>query len=251
MSDGPDFKWTSASLSHVGNVREVNEDACLDLPGPGLWVVADGMGGHAAGDVASRMIVESLNEVDSHQRPSAFVDEVEDRLLAVNRRLYEIATESEEPITIGSTVAALVAVDGHGLSLWAGDSRVYRLRGDALRQITRDHSQVEELIEQGILEPERAGDHPSANVITRAVGGAEDLYIDLELHRLKAGDRYLLCSDGLYKDVEEREMAQIMAQGNCDEVCRSLIDLALERECTDNVTVVAVHFEQTGEASSQ
>ncbi len=241
------FRWTSGYVTDVGKVREINEDACLDLSPRGLWVVADGMGGHDAGDVASQMIVDSLQHVDSHEKPSEFLDEVEDRLLDVNGRLYARSLQGEEPTTIGSTVVAVLAFKRHVLSLWAGDSRVYRLRDGKFQQITRDHSQVEELIEQGVIEREMADDHPSANVITRAVGGAEDLFIDLELSELKDKDRYLLCSDGLYKDVSSAEMAEIVAGGDCNEAAHALVDKALERNCNDNVTVIVVQFEETTE----
>ncbi|MEM9058186.1 MAG: protein phosphatase 2C domain-containing protein [Pseudomonadota bacterium] len=244
----PVYTWQSASLSNVGKVRKINEDAYLDLPHKGLWVVADGMGGHDAGDVASSMIVESLGEVGEYARPSDFLNDVEDRLFAVNRRLFDIASQSEERITIGSTVVAMLAFGNYSLSVWAGDSRTYRLRDGRLRQITRDHSQVEEMVEQGEIARENAEDHPLANVITRAVGGSESLYLDLKLQELKDGDRYLLCSDGLYKDVMPDEISACLATGSCADACTALIDLVLEREAADNVTVAVIDFAEAEQA---
>jgi serine/threonine protein phosphatase PrpC len=139
-------------------------------------------------------------------------------------------------------VAALLAVGGYAISAWAGDSRVYRLRGGVLEQVSRDHSEVEELIDQGVLSRATAEDHPAANVITRAVGGAEDLYLDLELLQLQNLDRFLLCSDGLYKELTEQEIAVLLADGDCKEACSQLLGTALSRKCTDNVTALVVDF---------
>lgn len=244
MSSGPSFKWLSASVTNVGNVRKINEDACLDLPSRGLWVVADGMGGHAAGDVASQMIVETLRKIPAVDKLSDFVDVVEDCLLDANRKLYDMSISGAEQRVIGSTVAALLAFENHCLCAWAGDSRIYRLRDGMFEQVTRDHSEVEEMIEQRLITPEDAAMHPSANVITRAVGGENNLLLDLELHELQSRDRFLVCSDGLYKELSDNEMRERLADGNCKKVCQGLVNTALERECADNVTVVAVEFDQ-------
>ena len=239
------FTWSSASVSLAGNVREVNEDACLDRPEHGLWVVADGMGGHEAGDVASRMVVEALGEVDAQGRLSSLLDDVEDRLSEVNGRIYHGGTMRATPVTMGSTVAALLASGHHCLSVWAGDSRVYRYRNKELEQITRDHSQTEKLIEEGKLQREAAGAHPDAHVITRAVGGGPRLFLDSELTMIRGGDRYLLCSDGLNKELDDGEIGEGLGVGNCAAACSHLVNLALKRRCVDNVTAIVVQFDET------
>jgi len=236
------FQWSSAGISVVGKIRTINEDAFADLPDTGLWVVADGMGGHDAGDFASQAIVESLKQIGPQQRLSAFIDEVEDRLLRVNQALVEEADKREEPTTIGSTVVSILAVQNYCACLWAGDSRAYRLRDGLMQPVSQDHSQVEEMIEQGLLLREDAESHPAANVITRAVGAAEELFVDVKLVELQDGDRFLLCSDGLYKEVSEPEIAQHMQRGSCQDICNDLVALALERSSRDNVTVVAIEF---------
>jgi len=236
------FRWESSARTDKGNVRDHNEDACLELPGRGVWVVADGMGGHQSGDLASQMVVDLVAQIGVHDKPSRLVDLVEDALMTANRRLYRKSLEGERPTVIGSTVAALLAVGGYAISAWAGDSRVYRLRGGVLEQVSRDHSEVEELIDQGVLSRATAEDHPAANVITRAVGGAEDLYLDLELLQLQNLDRFLLCSDGLYKELTEQEIAVLLADGDCKEACSQLLGTALSRKCTDNVTALVVDF---------
>ena len=144
---------------------------------------------------------------------------------------------------IGSTVAALLVVDQYGVCLWAGDSRVYRCRDGQLEQLTRDHSQVEELVASGGLSREEAENHPHANVITRAVGAGEELFLDVDVQKLCHADRYLICSDGLYKEVSEAEIAEHMKYGDCVTICRTLVALALERGARDNVTVVAIKFD--------
>ncbi|MDH3645142.1 MAG: protein phosphatase 2C domain-containing protein [Gammaproteobacteria bacterium] len=237
------FSWVSATTTHPGKVREVNEDASLALPARGLWVVADGMGGHDAGDVASRMIVESLGDVESHEDPADFLDEVEDRLLDVNMNLYETANNSALMRTIGSTVVALLVMGGrHTVIVWAGDSRAYRLRAGELQKLTIDHSQVEVMVQIGELTREEAEEHPLANVITRAVGGTEDLYLDVDLRELADGDRYLLCSDGLYKDLSDEAMARCLGTGDCEAACQALLDEAMQGQANDNITVAVIEF---------
>ena len=221
------FTWRSASATSVGNVRAHNEDAVLDLPATGLWVIADGMGGHNAGDVASRMIVEALCSVGRPRQLSELLDGVENRLRAVNERLFQYSLERGGETT-GSTVAALLAFDAYCVSVWAGDSRIYCLRRDSLACVTRDHSEDE-----------------SSNVITRAVGGSEDLYLDLELRELADGDRYLLCSDGLYRELSEADLTRHLAHGDVGVTCRSLLSQALAGPCKDNVSMVVVDFSKT------
>jgi serine/threonine protein phosphatase PrpC len=242
MSAAPAFRWQSASRTDVGNVRKLNEDAYLDLPASGLWVVADGMGGHDAGELASRMVVRELSGVPTHERFSDFVDDVEDRVLKVNQQLFSMSHEGAVPRVIGCTFAGVLAFGGHCLSVWAGDSRVYRSRDGKLERITRDHSEVEELVARGEITAAEAELHPSANVITRAVGGVERLFLDLRVDALRDGDRFLICSDGLYKDLEFREIEAQLGEGNCIDACGRLIDTALSRECLDNITVIVVDF---------
>lgn len=244
MSDESSWQWVSAGGTNVGNVRKINEDAILDLPQHGLWVVADGMGGHHAGDLASSSIVNALSQISVNDEQAQFVDLVEDHIKRVNYELYTLSKQGGSDSVIGSTVAALVALDGYGVCIWAGDSRVYRLRNFELEQLTVDHSEVEELIAEGALHRSKADGHPGENIITRAVGGEENLNLEMKLVPLKHGDRYLLCSDGLYKDVSADEIEKIMADGNTADVTRNLLGCALSRRCADNVSVIAVDFEK-------
>lgn len=253
MNTKSPFQWSSAGRSHVGMVRAINEDACVALPELGLWAVADGMGGHEAGDVASRMIVEVLQQTPSPTSWQALLDSVRERLCEVNRQLREESARRYQHRTIGSTVVVLVAYEDQCACLWVGDSRIYRLRDGGLQQLTRDHSHVQELVDQGLIAPEEAHRHPLSNVITRAVGSADDLRIDEVDHPLRAGDMFLLCSDGLNKTVSDEEIARLLAHSdhNCQEAVKAFIHLALMRDASDNVTTVVVNVNEGAEAPTE
>ena len=232
------FTWRSASATSRGNVRGHNEDSVLERPDLGLWVVADGMGGHNAGDVASNMIVQALAGVVRQTLPSAQLDEVEDRLRAVNAHLYRDSLDNQAGMS-GSTIVALLAFERHCLSIWAGDSRAYRSRDGVLEQITRDHSEAQELLDaSGEALPEAM----ASNVITRAVGGAQELFLDIELRELRNHDRYLLCSDGLYKELSDADMAHHMTGNDPEGACKALMKQALSGACSDNVSAIVVQF---------
>lgn len=241
MNQQPKISWSSSSRTDVGMVRDINEDAYLERPDLGLWAVADGMGGHTAGDVASGMICEALNAIKPPQALSEYLDEVENRLLRVNDKLRAIAKGNESQ-TIGSTVAALIARGRHAVCVWAGDSRIYRCRGGQIVQITQDHALVEELVEKGILTRLQASSHPQGNLVTRAIGAADGLKLDLEIVELQPGDVFILCSDGLDKEVKPSEMLEIAGRENDRSLSDTLVDLALSRGSRDNVTVVTVHI---------
>ena len=239
MSGQSNFNWTSSALSDVGAVRELNEDAFLERPDLGLWLVADGMGGHFAGDVASQMVVSAMDSLEASGSLSRFVESVEQRLMETNARLREYA-EREETHTIGSTVVALLIRGEHAVCLWAGDSRMYRYRDGRLEQISQDHALVEELVERGVLTREQAVDHPHGNLVTRAVGAADKLFLDVEIIAIQPGDLFILCSDGLEKEIAEQEAAHFAGLASPGEVCRRLLDRALAHGARDNVTVVSV-----------
>ncbi len=232
------YVWQTAADTHEGKRRKHNEDAYMVRPSDGLWVVADGMGGHEAGDVASEMVTKALEALEANGRLSSFVDQVDDTLVAVNQQLRETSEREHGGRTMGCTVVTFVARGPLGVCLWAGDSRLYRLRHGELQQISRDHSPLEELIEKGVLTEEEAEGHPDSNVITRAVGGQPDLVLDVSLVDIEVGDTYLLCSDGLYREVQASEIAEHMAADNVEDVVANLLQLALDRGARDNVAIV-------------
>lgn len=235
--------WRSACATDVGKVRKVNEDACLDLHELGLWIVADGMGGHMAGDVASRMIIESCQQINEPHNLDNFISEVQNRLQAVNQHLREIAAKQYNDSTIGSTVVALLAYDRKCACLWVGDSRIYRLRNSKLEQLTKDHSMVEEYIDEGFMSPQEAYNSSIANALTRAIGAEDELSIDVRIEDMQDGDTFLLCSDGLYREVSNEEMARLMTNNNdCAIISKKLLNSAIEHGAKDNVTVSVVQI---------
>ena len=241
----PRFCWTSAALSDVGLVRRTNEDACLDAPERGLWAVADGMGGHACGDIASAMIVEALSKLTPPATLPAFVLAIRDYLRLVNTVLQAAAARRNVSI-IGSTVAVLAAIDGDCAVLWAGDSRAYLLRQGVLRQLTRDHSQVaEQVINQRVSGSQGmpAAEHGASNIVTRAVGAADTLLMDEASLAVVDGDVLLLCSDGLTKAVSDPEIARAVVPGNCRHSAQALVALALQHGGEDNISVVVLSVE--------
>lgn len=237
------LSWSSYGISDVGKVRRHNEDSLLERPEIGLWAVADGMGGHAKGDVASQMIIDSLKKVHEGTTLNRYIDEIEDRIMAVNKKLIEKAEETSNKVTIGSTVVILLAYDQYCVYLWAGDSRLYRLRNREIRQISTDHSQVEMYVEQGLISREEALSHPHGNMITRAVGATKNLHLDMDIQKLARGDRFLLCSDGLTKHVNDTELEAYLREGSPEECCRRLVDITLARGAGDNVTVIIVDID--------
>ena len=241
IESGP-FRWTSASRSHAGLVREVNEDACLEQPERGLWAVADGMGGHALGEFASRLAIRSLIDLPAAQSLQQYVADARERLQSANRRLRAEAALRDVPI-IGTTIVALLASGRRCAYLWAGDSRIYLFRAGRLRLLTRDHSEVEAARSRRQSSPDETLHRPAANLITRALGAADTLEIDGGTVEVVDGDVFLLCSDGLSNEVSEPAIEQALLPGNCPQASQALLDLALQRGGRDNITAVVVRAE--------
>lgn len=229
-------RWFSTALTVVGHVRRVNEDAFLDAREQSLWVVADGMGGHSRGDRASQEIIQRLRDFKREPTPKQAVDEIVARLGRANDYCREAANGE----VMGSTVAALYLHADSACMVWCGDSRIYRLRDNTLEQLTEDHSLVQELHRLGELSAEEAENHPSANVITRAIGVADELDVQIREVELIAGDRFLVCSDGLFKDVAFSEVQTNLSLPSPSQALDALVELALRRGGTDNVTAIVV-----------
>lgn len=228
--------WFSCAESNQGHVRKINEDAYLDAREQGLWVVADGMGGHSRGDRASQSIVEALHDFQAFDKALDSVDDLLNRLRVANDICREVANGQ----VMGSTVAALYLHHDRAYILWAGDSRVYRLRDGDFAQLTDDHSLVQELHRLGELTADEAENHPSSNVITRAIGVADDIEVQVRQLDVESGDRFLVCSDGLFKDVRPSEVNRNLALPSPRQALDELVKLALRRGGTDNVTAIVV-----------
>lgn len=241
------FDVESCGQSHVGLMRELNEDRYLVKTESGLFVVADGMGGHDAGEVASTSIVEHLKSIGIPSSAPDLKARFEDRVIMANREIRELS--SRNGATIGATLAALLTFERQYACMWAGDSRIYMLRDGKLSQLSRDHTEMQDLIDRGLLTIEEAAAWPRRNVVTRAIGAVDDPALDIAHGQIHPGDAFLICSDGLTAHVADDEIATALAK-SAEDGCNSLIQLALERGGSDNVTVVIVQFHAAAEPSA-
>lgn len=206
----------------------------------GLWAVADGMGGHDAGDVASAKVTEALLRIPIVYGLDNLVEAAIAALQRVNHELIEMGGPTEARRTIGSTVVGLAIANDQFRCFWAGDSRAYRIRDGQIMQLSRDHSMVQDLVDAGLVDPDEAHNHPNANVITRAVGVVEELRIDTVSGDAKAGDRFLLASDGLTRLVDDAELLAILTSDSAVAAAEKLIETTLSRGAPDNVTMIIV-----------
>lgn len=230
------------SRTHPGLKRKVNEDSILVRTERGLWAVADGMGGHEAGDVASAKVVEALSLVPPHARIERFVDDAILALKNVNHELIKLARVDHMPRTIGTTVVGIAIAGDQFGCFWAGDSRAYRVREGEIAQLTRDHSLVQDLIDAGMLAPAEAEDHPNASVITRAVGASEDLKVDTSGGDALPGDIFLLASDGLTRVVDDDLIYEELMGSEPARAADRLLETVLSRGAPDNVSMIIVRM---------
>jgi serine/threonine protein phosphatase PrpC len=234
-------QFRGRAVTHPGTTRDHNEDTFVARPDLGLWAVADGAGGHQAGEVASEMIAATLETIPGALTAEEMLGQVRLRISAAHAALQECAARLGQGALVASTVVALIVRHGYFACLWAGDSRAYLLREGLLQRLSRDHSLVQELIDAGELDAADAEGHPRANVITRAVGdGAESVELDKVTGRIAGGDRFLLCSDGLSKVLDDKTISDLLGDGSAEEAAEKLLAEALVRRTTDNVTAVVM-----------
>ena len=231
------------AITHVGRVREVNEDSLFANREIGVWAVADGMGGHEFGERASKAIVDSLSLLQPVNEFEEKISAVRAAILSANETIFGEAQELGQ--RMGSTVVSLVMVDRQFAVLWAGDSRAYLYRNGQLRQISRDHTQVQSMIDRGLLAPEDAAGHPMSHVLARAIGVMQNVDVDVVRDSIEPNDIFLLCSDGLYGLVSDAEIAERLSPSNLIEAADALVELSLERGAPDNVTAIAIAASET------
>jgi PPM family protein phosphatase len=253
------MKISYQALTDVGRKRKGNEDSLFVNAEQNLFVVADGMGGHAAGEVASRIAVESINEFicltggDEEITWPFGLDEnisydgnrLKTAIRYANKKVLETTREKTEYEGMATTVAA-VLVDGAVANLGhVGDSRVYLFRGGAVSQLTSDHSWVNEQLLSGVISADQARSHPLRNVVTRALGGKADLQVEMQVHKIESGDVLMLCSDGLTTMLPDEEMSKLVQQSGDDlsKAAKSLIAAANTRGGEDNITVLLLKFQ--------
>ena len=239
------MRFECVSRTHVGLRRKINEDSVLVRTEDGLWAVADGMGGHDAGEVASGMVADALRAVPAAAADGvdAVVDGAIAALLEVNRELIALAHSNGSQRTIGTTVVGLAIGEGRFRCFWAGDSRAYWMRDGGIMRVSRDHSLVQDLIDAGMLKPEEAEAHESSSVITRAVGVAETLKVETVSGEVAPGDQFLLASDGLTRVVSDEEIAAELARGPAEEAADRLVETVLARGAPDNVSLVIIKLD--------
>ena len=239
----PQLRVESLATSHEGRVRTNNEDSFCERPEVALWAVADGMGGHENGEWASAAIADALRAVALPEAFEPACQAIADSLHAANGRIW--AEASARDIQMGSTVVALHLNGPNFAIFWVGDSRAYLLREGTLHQISRDHTQVQEMVDRGLLDIESARDHPMSHVLARAVGVQPDVAVDVIADEVAPGDVFLLCSDGLTGQVQDGEIAELLALPNHRSALDQLVALTLERGAPDNVTIIIVAVNET------
>ena len=222
--------------TNIGKVRSSNQDALIE--GDGLAGIADGMGGHNGGETASAGCRDGLLQQLKDRQPSGEI--LRAAVENVNKELYLRSRQEEGLSGMGTTLTALWAAPDEMLIAQVGDSRAYLLRDGELRQVTRDHSMVAEMLRCGLITPQQAENHPMRNVITRAVGTEDDIEVDILTEKRRPGDRWLLCSDGLHGMVADDEMAALLRLPDLEEAADRLIGAALDAGGQDNVSLVLV-----------
>lgn len=240
------FQISSNGVTHTGHVRSKNEDSILINADESVWLVADGMGGHHAGDFASQTLTNNISLFKQQPVLGDSILLLEENILNSNAIIRKKSHKLGRDATIGSTVVCVYIWQDYLFTFWAGDSRLYRHREGQLKRLTEDHSYVEELVKMGKIEAKDAEAHPAANVVLKAVGIDEHLCLDFEYFEMQDGDVYIICSDGLYKDLAESLIEPIIESNNIDMEALSKVLLAtsLDAGGTDNTSIITLKVSQ-------
>lgn len=235
--------FDTGAISHVGRVRSANEDNLVVRPEFGVWAVADGMGGHENGALASATVAAAIERIGVTQSAPELLARLEDGVLQANAELRQrIADNGGAPM--GSTLAVLLVHDRHFACVWSGDSRIYLIRAGQITQISRDHTEVQDMVERGVLTPAEAKNSPRRHVITRAIGVHDLPELDLDTGEIESEDVFVLCSDGLTEHVDDDEILRAVDDAGAQQACNALLALTLQRGARDNVTVIIVRYHQ-------
>lgn len=236
--------FETGAVSHVGRVRSANEDSLVVRPECGIWAVADGMGGHENGALASATVAAAIERIGVARSASDLLARLEDSVLQANAELRRrIADTGGAPM--GSTLAVLLVHEAHFACIWSGDSRIYLVRAGQIIQISRDHTEVQDMVERGALTPEEARRSPRRHVITRAIGVHDTPELDLDSGEIAQGDIFVLCSDGLTEHVADHEILQAVCDAEAQAACNALLALTLQRGARDNVTIIIMRYVQS------
>jgi len=243
LSVHEDLQGFSFGLTHVGRVREENQDAFYCDENKGVFAVMDGAGGLNGGAIASGLVKEALTTIRVPQNAVDLLDQFEGRVIDAKEQI-EKASAKANGAAMGTTIAALLTFGSNFACLWAGDSRVYRFRDGKMEQLTTDHTEAQELVDQNVLTEEEAKLFSRRHVITRAIGSGVDLELELVSGNLRLGDRFLLCSDGLTGHLDDTVISTFMLDGTKKSVAQGLLNGALDQGGADNVTVVVVDIDR-------
>lgn len=241
-SHAKNLKYTAIARTHVGRVRSQNEDSYMINPEVNLYAVADGMGGYEKGDAASQIVCHCLEKLSKPDTLDQLITNIELSVATANHQILKFSEEKCAGRPIGSTIVSFVASNQAGACLWAGDSRLYRSRNGQLAQLSQDHSQVAELVRLGHITPQEAKRHPHANLITRAIGTGE-CALDVVMIDIEANDRFLLCTDGLYNELQDGEMNSFIQNYELEVAADKLLATCLERGARDNVTFMLIQVQ--------
>jgi serine/threonine protein phosphatase PrpC len=242
------LKFETAAITHPGHVRRFNEDSVFADGERGIWVVADGMGGHRDGNIASAMVAEAARNIRKAGSLMELTETFRSDIGAVNVNLLARSNGQIEYL-VGSTVAALLIRDSNYCCLWAGDSRCYLVRDNSIEQVSHDHTEVQELVDRGVISPAEAAVWPRRNVITRAVGASNDFQLEHATGMVRLGDCFILCSDGLTGHVKDEEILARSRRLTAAQASHELLELALARGGKDNISVVIVNVVAKGAAT--
>jgi len=236
-----------SAKTHKGLVRKKNEDYFFVDENKGLYVIADGMGGHNGGELASRMAVEYVAEnfiiaADNHVKKSELDKLVKKIVQKSNEYVYQKSKENSELEGMGTTLTLAVLRNDRVHLYHVGDSRAYMISSGEIKQLTTDHTLVEVLLKNGDITEEEAKNHPKKHIITRAIGSEELIIPDMYEYKIVEEDLLILCTDGVTNHIEEHEMLEIFRDKSLDESCDTIIDLANERGGRDNITLIALKY---------
>jgi serine/threonine protein phosphatase PrpC len=229
--------FQTGAATHVGLVRDRNEDNYLVRAETGVWAVADGMGGHDHGDLASETVIKALQSIDAASSAEELLSICEKRIFEANSRLRELGHQQNDSI-IGTTIAVLLVFDGYFACVWCGDSRIYLIRGGAITQISCDHTEVQDLIARGILTAKEAERWSGNNAITRAIGVLDSPELEMRSGPVDMGDIFVLCTDGLTRHVQDTDILSVVTSNGPQTACDQLVKLTLDRGAFDNVTLI-------------
>jgi protein phosphatase len=240
-------RYSAFGTTNVGKVRDHNEDSFYVSDKGGFFIVSDGMGGLAAGEIASKITRETIAEIlnKSFEKAPSVEALLKKAFLQANAAVRKELAKRTEKKGMGCTCVVLAFRDNDFFVAYVGDSRIYMMRSGKLKQITRDHSYVEELFLRGLISEEEKKDHPYKNTITRYVGHADNLEVDISSGPVSNGDIFLLCSDGLTGEVEDKEIERVLKETpKPEEQVKILVEKALENGGGDNITAIVVKVEQ-------